>query len=56
MEKCEKNSRSRIDQFIATYGIDLKHAEEVVRMDSKRSLTKFFNSECTTFEIVSSID
>ena len=24
-----------IDQFIATYGIDLKHAEEVVRMDSK---------------------
>jgi glycerol dehydratase large subunit pduC, putative len=41
-----------IDQFIATYGIDLKHAEEVVRMDSKEIANKILTPNVPRSEIV----
>ena len=41
-----------IDQFIANYGIDLKHAEEVVRMDSKEIANKILTPNVPRSEIV----
>ncbi|WP_330836313.1 propanediol/glycerol family dehydratase large subunit, partial [Streptococcus suis] len=41
-----------IDQFIANYGIDLAHAEEVVKMDSKEIANMILTPSVPRSEIV----